>query len=125
MEAGRICWAATRRHSDGDARQPEARARVQRPPQHEGQEPGEHAQQGQAHATIEVVVLVGRRLTVARLLWRCSAVNVTWVSVAAPCGDDRHGRHDASPVRKLVAGQPMHREDREEHREKGPQRVDT
>ena len=98
--------------------------RVELPSQHECEEAADHTQQGQAPATIEVAVAAGRRVIVALGVWRGGAVNVIRVNVAVACNDDRQSRRGAVPVRKFVAGEPVHREDREEHCEKGPQRVD-
>ena len=130
MEAGRIYWAAkaaTREHSGDGAAQHEERTGMEALPQHECEEPGEQAQQGQAHGTIGVMVLVGRRLSFP-LVGRGSAVNVISVRWAIPRSDDRHGRRGVPPVRKFVAGKPVHREDREDREERCEerhQRVDT
>ena len=70
------------------------------------------------------MVPVGQRLTLTFRVWRGSAVNVIWVSVAVARDDDRQGRRGAASVRQFVAGQAVHRDNREEHCKESLQRME-
>lgn len=125
MKAGRGRGAAAREWSTCDGGQHEDLPGVQPPAQHECEQSGEQAQQGQAHARVEVVPLAGRRVTLALVSRRGRTVAVIAVSVYVGRGDDRQGGRRARPVRPLVAGEPVHREDGEEHGEEGPRGPET
>ena len=123
MEAGRFCRPAAREQSGGDTAQHEVWTRVEPPAQDECEQAAEQAEEGQARARAEIVVLAGRRLTLA-LVWRAGAMDVCAVHVPVVSANDRQGRRGTRPVRQLVAGEPVHGEDREDgekHGKKGQQ----